>query len=309
MSERTFSWNLPQDAVQKLISLDRFQRMEFFRDLPMENVPIGALMGFSEIDIDDKGQVTFTITPQEFHYNPLGTVHGGLAATLLDSCNSISANCQVDKGFLTMTTDIRVNYLRPMTIKTGEVTASAIIEKVGRKVIFVKGSLADKDGNVDNIQKILLVDSVAAAAGGAAGISSNTSYIESAAGVGEGARTGLASIVTGIAFLLTTFLAPLVAIIPYEAATPALIIVGFLMMSQIKNINWDDLGIGIPAFLTIILMPFTYNISVGIGAGFVTHVVIRVVQGRGKELHPLLLLVSGLFMVYFLSSPINAWIG
>ena len=172
-----------------------------------------------------------------------------------------------------------------------------------------ESGLADKDGNVDNIQKILLVDSVAAAAGGAAGISSNTSYIESAAGVGEGARTGLASIVTGIAFLLTTFLAPLVAIIPYEAATPALIIVGFLMMSQIKNISWDDLGIGVPAFLTIILMPFTYNISVGIGAGFITHVVIRLVQGRGKEVHPLMYFVSGLFMIYFLSSPLNAWLG
>jgi len=170
-----------------------------------------------------------------------------------------------------------------------------------------EAGLADKDGNVDNIQKILLVDSVAAAAGGAAGISSNTSYIESASGVGEGARTGLASIVTGICFLLTTFLAPLVAIIPYEAATPALIIVGFLMMTQIKNIDWDDLGIALPAFLTIILMPFTYNISVGIGAGFITHVLIRVFQGRGKEVHALLYLVSGLFMVYFLSSPINNW--
>jgi len=170
-----------------------------------------------------------------------------------------------------------------------------------------EAGLADKDGNVDNIQKILLVDSVAAAAGGAAGISSNTSYIESASGVGEGARTGLASIVTGVCFLLTTFLAPLVAIIPYEAATPALIIVGFLMMTQIKNIDWDDLGIALPAFLTIILMPFTYNISVGIGAGFITHVLIRVFQGRGKEIHPLLYLVSGLFMVYFLSSPINNW--
>ena len=170
-----------------------------------------------------------------------------------------------------------------------------------------EAGLADKDGNVDNIQKILLVDSVAAAAGGAAGISSNTSYIESASGVGEGARTGLASIVTGICFLLTTFLAPLVAIIPYEAATPALIIVGFLMMTQIKNIDWDDLGIALPAFLTIILMPFTYNISVGIGAGFITHVLIRVFQGRGKEIHPLLYLVSGLFMIYFLSSPINNW--
>ena len=170
-----------------------------------------------------------------------------------------------------------------------------------------EAGLADKEGNVDNIQKILLVDSVAAAAGGAAGISSNTSYIESASGVGEGARTGLASIVTGICFLLTTFLAPLVAIIPYEAATPALIIVGFLMMTQIKNIDWDDLGIALPAFLTIILMPFTYNISVGIGAGFITHVLIRVFQGRGKEIHPLLYLVSGLFMIYFLSSPINNW--
>jgi AGZA family xanthine/uracil permease-like MFS transporter len=170
-----------------------------------------------------------------------------------------------------------------------------------------EAGLADKDGNVDNIQKILLVDSVAAAAGGAAGISSNTSYIESASGVGEGARTGLASIVTGACFLLTTFLAPLVAIIPYEAATPALIIVGFLMMTQIKNIDWDDLGIALPAFLTIILMPFTYNISVGIGAGFITHVLIRVFQGRGKEVHPLLYLVSGLFMIYFLSSPINNW--
>ncbi len=170
-----------------------------------------------------------------------------------------------------------------------------------------EAGLADKDGNVDNIQKILLVDSVAAAAGGAAGISSNTSYIESASGVGEGARTGLASIVTGICFLLTTFLAPLVAIIPYEAATPALIIVGFLMMTQIKNIDWNDLGIALPAFLTIILMPFTYNISVGIGAGFITHVLIRLFQGRGKEVHALLYLVSGLFMIYFLSSPINNW--
>ena len=172
-----------------------------------------------------------------------------------------------------------------------------------------EAGLVDRDGNVPGAERILLVDSLAAAAGGAAGVSSNTSYIESAAGVGEGARTGLASIVTGICFLLTTFLAPLVAIIPYEAATPALIIVGFLMMTGIKQIDWDDLGIAIPAFLTIILMPFTYNISVGIGAGFVTYVVIRFIQGRKSEIHPLLFLVSGLFMVYFLASPINSWVG
>jgi adenine/guanine/hypoxanthine permease len=172
-----------------------------------------------------------------------------------------------------------------------------------------QAGLVDKNGTVEGANRILIVDSIAAATGGAAGVSSNTSYIESAAGVGEGARTGLASIVTGVAFLFTTFLAPLIAMIPYEAATPALIIVGFLMMGQVKNIDWEDLGIGIPAFLTIILMPFTYNISVGIGAGFVTHVVIRLVQGRVKEVHPLLLLVSGLFMIYFLQSPINNLIG
>jgi AGZA family xanthine/uracil permease-like MFS transporter len=171
-----------------------------------------------------------------------------------------------------------------------------------------EAGLNDKDGTPPNADRILLVDSLAAAAGGAAGVSSNTSYIESASGVGEGARTGLASVVTGVLFLLTTFLAPLVAIIPYEAATPALIIVGFLMMTQIKSIDWEDYGIAIPAFLTIILMPFTYNISVGIGAGFVSYVVIRFLQGRSKDVHPLLLLVAGLFMIYFLNNPINTWV-
>ena len=171
-----------------------------------------------------------------------------------------------------------------------------------------EAGLNDKDGTPPNADRILLVDSLAAAAGGAAGVSSNTSYIESASGVGEGARTGLASVVTGVLFLLTTFLAPLVAIIPYEAATPALIIVGFLMMTQIKSIDWEDFGIAIPAFLTIILMPFTYNISVGIGAGFVSYVVIRLLQGRSKDIHPLLLLVAGLFMIYFLNNPINTWV-
>jgi AGZA family xanthine/uracil permease-like MFS transporter len=171
-----------------------------------------------------------------------------------------------------------------------------------------EAGLNDKDGTPPNADRILLVDSLAAAAGGAAGVSSNTSYIESASGVGEGARTGLASVVTGVLFLLTTFLAPLVAIIPYEAATPALIIVGFLMMTQIKSIDWEDYGIAIPAFLTIILMPFTYNISVGIGAGFVSYVVIRLLQGRSKDIHPLLPLVAGLFMIYFLNNPINTWV-
>ena len=122
-------------------------------------------------------------------------------------------------------------------------------------------------------------------AGGAAGVSSNTSYIESASGVGEGARTGLASVVTGLLFLLAIFLAPLVNVIPSEAAVPALVLVGFLMMQQVKGIDWDDLEIAIPAFLTIVLMPFTYSITVGIGAGFLAYVLIKVVLGKAGQVH------------------------
>jgi len=175
--------------------------------------------------------------------------------------------------------------------------------------IATEAGLIDKNGNIPNNDRILLVDSLAAVGGGLGNISSNTSYIESASGVGEGARTGLASIVTGALFLLTTFLSPLVAVIPYEAATPALVVVGFLMMSQIKDLDWSDLGIAIPAFLTMILMPFTYSISVGIGAGFISHVLVRVVQGRAKEVHALLYGVTALFVIYFLQSPITIWIG
>lgn len=175
--------------------------------------------------------------------------------------------------------------------------------------IGAEAGLTDRNGNVENADRILLVDSVAAMAGGASGISSNTSYIESASGVGEGARTGLASIVTGIAFLLTIFLSPIVAMVPYEAATPALIIVGFLMMTQIKDIDWTDVTIALPAFLTIILMPFTYSIAVGIGAGFVTHVVLKVATGKSKSIHPLLWVVAAAFVVYFATSPIKDLLG
>jgi adenine/guanine/hypoxanthine permease len=153
------------------------------------------------------------------------------------------------------------------------------------------------------------VDSVATAAGGAAAVSSNTSYIESASGVGEGARTGLASLVTGILFLLATIFAPLVEIIPNEAAVPALILVGFLMMQQVKLIDWDDVEIAIPAFLTIALMPFTYSISVGIGAGFIVYVLIKVVRGKTAQIHPLMWLVAVLFVVYFAIDPIQQLVG
>ncbi len=175
--------------------------------------------------------------------------------------------------------------------------------------VGAEGDLLDEDGNPPKTTQILIVDSVAAAAGGAASVSSNTSYIESATGVGEGARTGLASVVTGVCFLLATFLAPVVAMVPNEAAAPALVLVGFLMMAQVRNIAWDDLEIAIPAFLTIALMPFTYSISVGIGAGFIAYVIIKAARGRARDVHVLLWIVAALFVLYFAITPIEQLLG
>ena len=175
--------------------------------------------------------------------------------------------------------------------------------------IGAEAGLLDADGTPPNTQRILIVDSVAAAAGGAAGVSSNTSYIESASGVGEGARTGLAAVVTGVLFLVSMVFAPLVKIIPNEAAVPALVLVGFLMMQQVKGIDWDDLEIAIPAFLTIVLMPFTYSITVGIGAGFVAYVLIKLVRGKTSEIHPLMWVVAGLFVIYFAIDPLKGMLG
>ena len=175
--------------------------------------------------------------------------------------------------------------------------------------IGAEAGLLDKEGNPPNAQRILIVDSLAAVAGGAGSVSSNTAYIESASGVGEGARTGLASVVTGLLFLVATFLAPLVAVVPYEAATPALVVVGFLMMQQVKGIDWDDLEIAIPAFLTIVLMPFTYSITAGIGAGFVVFVLLKIVRGKTAMVHPLMWGIAGLFVLYFALDPIKDVLG
>jgi AGZA family xanthine/uracil permease-like MFS transporter len=175
--------------------------------------------------------------------------------------------------------------------------------------IGAEAGLLDAEGVPPNSRRILVVDSVAAAVGGAASVSSNTSYVESASGVGEGARTGLASVVTGVLFLLATALSPLVAVIPNEAAAPALVLVGFLMMQQVAHIEWQDLEIAIPAFLTIVLMPFTYSISVGIGAGFLAYVLIKVVRGRARLVHPLLWVVTALFLLYFCIQPVKQLLG
>jgi len=176
-------------------------------------------------------------------------------------------------------------------------TATAITEQAG---------LTTPDGQVPGINRVLIVDSVAAAPPAAAGISSNTSYIESAAGVAEGGKTGLTSVVTGILFLLAVFVTPLATMVPFAATGPVLVVVGYLMATLIKDINFSDVEEGLPALLGITLMPLTYNITVGIGAMFVTYVLIKAVRGKAAEVHWLMWVVALAFVIYFAQNWINS---
>lgn len=167
----------------------------------------------------------------------------------------------------------------------------------------------DKDGNIPDVDRVLQIDALGAIVGGGASVSSNQIYVESGAGIGEGARTGLASIVTGLLFLVAMFFTPLINLVPFEAVAPALVVVGFLMVSQVGKIDWQDWGIGIPAFLTFSLMPFTYSIANGLGAGFIAYVLIRTFQGRARDVHPLMWAVAAAFLLFFAVGPLEQALG
>jgi AGZA family xanthine/uracil permease-like MFS transporter len=173
--------------------------------------------------------------------------------------------------------------------------------------ISAEAGLTRPDGTIPKLRNVLLVDSVGAIAGGVGGISSNTTYIESAAGVAEGGRTGFTSVVTGVLFLLAIFLAPLTQLIPAQATAPALVLVGYLMFQLVRDIPVADVDDGLPALLTIILMPLTYNITVGIGAGFISWVFIKVVRREFDKIHPLMWVVAIAFLVYFLTNWIQTF--
>jgi AGZA family xanthine/uracil permease-like MFS transporter len=146
---------------------------------------------------------------------------------------------------------------------------------------------------------VLLVDSLAAVFGGFASASSATTYIESAAGVSEGGRTGLTSVVTGLLFFLALFFSPLAEVVPPQATAAALIVVGFLMCSIVKDIPFGDFEEGFPALMTLVVMPFTYSITNGFGAGFITYAFIKLVRGKGGELHGMMLAAAAAFVIYF----------
>jgi adenine/guanine/hypoxanthine permease len=175
--------------------------------------------------------------------------------------------------------------------------------------VGAEGGWLRPDGTLPRLNRVLLVDSVAAMAGGAAGASSATTFVESAAGVAAGARTGLASVVTGLCFLLALFLAPLAGIVPAQATAPALILVGFLMTGLVREIPFGDLEEGFPALLTVTLMPFTYSITDGIGAGFVTYCVLKLLRGKGNELHGMMYGTTAAFVIYFAMPAIRKALG
>lgn len=175
-------------------------------------------------------------------------------------------------------------------------TATAISEQAG---------LTDERGRVPNTGRLLAVDSVAAIAGGAAGVA-RTPATSSAAGVAEGGRTGFTSVVVGVLFLAAILLSPLATLVPFAATAPVLIVVGYLMVTLIRDIDFADVEEGLPALFALILMPLTFSITVGIGAGFISYVVIKVVRGKIRDIHPLLWVVAIAFVIYFGQTWINS---
>ncbi|GGM03169.1 MFS transporter [Streptomyces fumigatiscleroticus] len=164
-----------------------------------------------------------------------------------------------------------------------------------------EAKLTDAQGQMPGINKVLIVDGIAVAAGGASSSSATTCFVESTAGVGEGARTGFANVITGALFAVALFLTPVATMVPSQAATPALIAVGFLILSgAVKEIDWADFTIAIPAFVTMLMMPFTYSITNGIGMGFITFVALRLASGRGREVPVAMYVVSAVFAFYYL---------
>ncbi len=172
-----------------------------------------------------------------------------------------------------------------------------------------EANLADAKGDFPRIRSALIVEGVGAIAGGATSSSSATVFVESGSGIGEGARTGLANVVTGVVFLLAMFFTPLTSIVPTEVAAAALVIVGAMMMSQIAHIDLSDFRVLLPVFLTATVMPLTYSIANGIGAGFVSWVLVNALSGRAKQVSPLLWIVAGGFVIFFARGPLEALLG
>jgi adenine/guanine/hypoxanthine permease len=225
---------------------------------------------------------------------PLGVARLPKAVLALPSADNFSLLGNVSFGFFGRMGVLSAS-LAVFTLMLGDFfdTMGTVIG-LGEKAGFL-----DAAGHLPRARRVLLVDSLAASLGGACGVSSNTTYVESAAGIAEGGRTGLANLVTAALFAASLFLWPLADVVPPQATGPALVVVGFLMAGVVRDIAWDDVELALPAFLTMTMMPFTYSITNGIGAGFVTYAALKALRGKAAEVRPMMWAAAAAFVVYF----------
>ncbi|MGW4139961.1 NCS2 family permease [Streptomyces mirabilis] len=175
--------------------------------------------------------------------------------------------------------------------------------------VGTEAGLADGQGRMPGLSKALFIDGAGGAVGGVAGASGQTVFVESATGVGEGARTGLSSVVTGLFFAACLFFTPLTAIVPGEVAAAALVVIGAMMMMNARHVDWADRATAIPVFLTVVVMPFTYSITAGVAAGVLSYVAIKIAQGKAREIGAFMWGLAAIFLVFFALNPIESWMG
>ncbi|MFE9810300.1 NCS2 family permease [Streptomyces sp. NPDC005227] len=175
--------------------------------------------------------------------------------------------------------------------------------------VGTEAKLADAQGRMPGLSKALFIDGAGGAVGGVAGASGQTVFVESATGVGEGARTGLSSVVTGLFFAACLFFTPLTSIVPGEVAAAALVVIGAMMMMNARHVDWADRATAIPVFLTVVIMPFTYSITAGVAAGVISYVAIKIAQGKAREIGAFMWGLTVIFFVYFALNPIESWMG
>ena len=175
--------------------------------------------------------------------------------------------------------------------------------------VGTEAGLADAQGRMPGLSKALFIDGAGGAIGGVAGASGQTVFVESATGVGEGARTGLSSVVTGLFFAACLFFTPLTAIVPGEVAAAALVVIGAMMMMNARHVDWADRATAIPVFLTVVIMPFTYSITAGVAAGVLSYVAIKIAQGKAREIGAFMWGLTVIFLVFFALNPIESWMG
>ena len=226
-----------------------------------------------------------TYTPSDVSFSVLGETFGKLTFTGI---------FEVDGGILAFITAVVTFFI------------CDCFDTVGTLIGTARGAgMLDKKGNLPGGDRALIADAIATCAGACMGTSTVTTFVESSTGISEGARTGLSSLVVGVMFLLSIFLAPIASIIPSAATAPALIIVGVLMIKGAVKVNWNDLEEAIPAFLTISVMPFAYSISDGIAFGFISYCIIKLARGKAKEVPVLVYVISVLFILKYVLTNIG----